>query len=109
HNQPALGKMVHAHRFARQFPGTPAREWSQNGSDAHMRGSQGNCGQRDPGIVHQTHARNTNAIPIENPIPSRLLSLSGHLYDGVYVTAWNNKTILHTPSPLCSENASIRV
>src|SRR6266516_7482208 len=81
--------MINGHCFSCKLPWSAAGWRRQYCSDTDVLGTQCHRSQHHPRIIHPTYRLNIN------PIPTSLFRLNSHCNDRIYITARNNKTILH--------------
>src|SRR5215212_2888863 len=72
--------MVQGDRLAGQLPRPPPRRRRQHGSYPHPLREHGHRGHHHPRIV-RVHLPDTDAVPVEGTVPTRLLRLTGELSD----------------------------
>src|SRR5215213_501609 len=86
------GEVVDGDRLAGEFPRSPPGRRRQYGPDLHPLRTHRHRGHHHPGI-ERIHLPNTDTVPVERAIPTRLLHLTGELSDGARIPRGDHKPV----------------
>src|SRR5919107_3918592 len=84
--------MVEGDRLAGEFPRSPPGRRRQYGPDLHPLRAHRHRGHHHPRI-ERFHLANTDTVPVEGAIPTRLLHLTGELRDTARIPRGDHKPV----------------
>src|SRR5215208_6343589 len=93
-HEPSVREVVERHRLPGKLPRPPTRRRRQHGPDAYPLGAHGHRRQHDPRVV-SLHIADADAVPVEGPVPARLLHLPGKLGHSARISAGDDEAVTH--------------
>src|SRR5215212_2023505 len=93
-HEPSAREVVECHRLPGKLPRPPTRRRRQHGPDADPLGAHNHSRHHDPRIVG-LHIADADAVPVEGPVPARLLHFSGKLGHSTRISAGDDEAVTH--------------